>query len=1500
MDSENAVFGALNKLKFSNGSSLIQDVAGEHILDTAILNYARLRTADSLAAMVSAQAAIVDKVTQLRNEGTLATIQIAQGADIDLGYAAITVDRGFYTDEIGAGSFHLKSGATLTFSDIGSSGVSQLAIAQGGARRFLALTGEAGSRYVFDNNRGGGTYGRAGSAISNNGAALVTKADFTNNTAGTGSTVGTGGAIYNDGGMVLEDVAFTSNTARNNGTGGAIYNNGAMSITNGTFEGNNAGSGGAIHNYNSWSSVDFYTPALVLTDVDFRNNIAANKGGAISAQVGTVTTIRVSEGKTTTYAGNTAGGNANSIHLYGGAVLNIDVAEGGMLDMQDPFSGDGTPGESYRTRIQKSGDGEWRLSGQNDLYESSSSSIYIGGGSLHLLTDTEIQLFTLLPGAPNSADRFTVAAGATLSSTGGNTIKATTITLSDGSKLKFDMTAANDTDALLTLSAKNDLVGTLGVGEVRITNYDSLAVGETYILATSNNGAVGTLGSLYLGNSSSAYVATRGDALYALATDADSKDLLLNVIAGNDDNVMLSWSNGAGNNIWSTSNANWSGTYSTFLDKDSVTFTAANAGSVAIENDVKVSDMKVTGGDYIFTGTGGITTDTTVMGGAVVSPEGKLALSGGSSVSFRNGANTWNGISVNDATLGFTNANQLGASEISFTGNGTLRADATGQTVANNVAIAGGKTTTVDTGAHNLVLAGAVGGSGGFAKDGTGKVTLSGAATYTGDTTINAGTLEVAGTLAGGAYAGKIANNGVLALNNTTAQTLSGAMSGTGNLVKSGAGELELSGASGGYSGAVSVTAGTLKLSTASAAGTGAITNNAVLDVAFAGTLANTVGGTGTLNKNNAGKVTIANDVSQRTVNLNAGEIALAGGKSVTASTAFNAATGTTVAVSAANGGNTLTAGTATFADGANLTADLTGAAAGSTALTLGPSTALVIAAGDTLNINTTYTGSVSGTDNVIATGGATVDFTGKYNGLVNGGTPGIPTPNARYGSTSYDTATIGKLLLIAAGIDIARDATWTNAAGDGQWNEISANWNLSGSALHVFKNGDTAIFGDAGAGSVAVGTGLTVAAMTVNNSSGNDYTFTGSGIGLSGATGTFMKTGTGTVTFNQNAANAFTSASLEGGRTNLAANNAGALGTGTVTFKNNAQLGLADGLALANNIALDAGGGTLAVDAGTVVASGILSGSGPLNKTGAGALELSASSNDYTGSVAVTSGTLKLSAANAAGTGSLANNATVDAAFAGRLANEVTGTGVFNKTAAGDLTLEKDMTQGTVNLNAGSLTLTGGNTLTATTAFNAAAGTTIAVSAANGGNTIAGGAATFADGTTLEADMTGAAAGATALTFSPATTLSINGTIDVDATFTGALNGHLYHHRYRRHHVRLRRQIQRLGERDRLRRAGPQCPLRRLRLRRHQPRQTCPDRLRRRHQPGRHLDECIGRRRLERNIQQLEPLRRVDPERLQERRQCDLRRCRFGHCGRRRRRLRGGDDGGQFGRCGE
>jgi len=122
----------------------------------------------------------------------------------------------------------------------------------------------------------------------------------------------------------------------------------------------------------------------------------------------------------------------------------------------------------------------------------------------------------------------------------------------------------------------------------------------------------------------------------------------------------------------------------------------------------------------------------------------------------------------------------------------------------------------IDTNGQNVTLATALTSSGAtFTKLGTGALYLTGVNTYTGGTTISAGYLELNTT---GRITGDVVNNGQLGFNQNADIVFTGAISGTGSVVKYANNNLTLT-ASNSYTGTTTISAGTLQIGNGGATG---------------------------------------------------------------------------------------------------------------------------------------------------------------------------------------------------------------------------------------------------------------------------------------------------------------------------------------------------------------------------------------------------------------------------------------------------------------------------------------------------------------------------------------------------------------------------------------------------------------------------------------------------------------------------------------------------------
>ncbi|EOJ6557597.1 autotransporter outer membrane beta-barrel domain-containing protein [Salmonella enterica subsp. enterica serovar Senftenberg] len=209
----------------------------------------------------------------------------------------------------------------------------------------------------------------------------------------------------------------------------------------------------------------------------------------------------------------------------------------------------------------------------------------------------------------------------------------------------------------------------------------------------------------------------------------------------------------------------------------------------------------------------------------------------------------WNGQSLTKTGAGTLILN----AENTYTG-GTTISD--GTLVANNVEALGTGNVT-DNATLELNTGGdfdnAISGSGQVVKSGDETLTLSGANSYTGGTTISGGTLVASNVEALGT--GDVTDNAVLELN--TGGDFDNAISGSGQVVKSGDETLTLSGANS-YTGGTLISGGTLVATSVEALGSGDVTDNAVLELNTGGTFDNAISGSGQVVKSGDKTLTLS------------------------------------------------------------------------------------------------------------------------------------------------------------------------------------------------------------------------------------------------------------------------------------------------------------------------------------------------------------------------------------------------------------------------------------------------------------------------------------------------------------------------------------------------------------------------------------------------------------------------------------------------------------------
>ncbi len=507
----------------------------------------------------------------------------------------------------------------------------------------------------------------------------------------------------------------------------------------------------------------------------------------------------------------------------------------------------------------------------------------------------------------------------------------------------------------------------------------------------------------------------------------------------------------------------------------------------------------------------------------------------------------------------------------------------------------------------------------------SGTLIVNGAMTAKGATVDSGTTLQIGngGTL--GAFNGNIVDNGTLTFNRSDAAAYGSVISGSGNVVKQGGGELTLSN-NNSYSGGTTIAEGTLTATAGGALGSGNIDNRAYLKLEAA----------------NAGDPFIVADLTTHS--------------------------GATVEIGA---GSTLQANTLTQQDGSTLTADLTA--------TSGPAIrAKNVNLDGTLNVASPASQEpIRSTDDLISLALIESDnaISGDFDGITINGNAMNPDAfitvvgQKNVNDTHYDlvetltwyadrdNAAIdahGTFNLADADDSFTVNTVLENVDANSGWNGQSLTKTGAGTLIlnaeNTYTGGTTISDGTLVATNVeALGTGNVTDNATLELNTGGDFDNAISG------SGQVVKSGDETLTLS--GANSYTGGTLISGGT-LVASNVEALGTGDVT--DNATLELNTGGDFDNAI----------------------SGSGQVVKSGDETLTLSGT-NTYTGGTLISGGTLVASNVEALGSGNIDNYASLQLNASGQFVtanltthdNATTAIGAGSALRANTLTQEANST---------------------------------------------------------------------------------------------------------------------------------------------------------------------------------------------------------------------------------
>jgi autotransporter-associated beta strand protein len=1139
----------------------------------------------------------------------------------------------------------------------------------------------------------GGTWGIINTQTLRNGAMIAAGAALRYDDLDATNGGSVTGAIVNNGTLIYNRTRNLQTSAAMSGTGGLqLINTGNLTLTTA----------------NSYSGDTVITSGMLRTGL-LDNSFSASSAVTIGAD-GTLDLNGVDTSGSSSQVGynQTIGNLSGSGTVDTGRITGATLTTGG-LGGDTTFSGV----VAYAGGITKVGSGTMTLSGQN----SATGLLTVNGGGVALSGrwsgNVTMAAGTSLSGA-GRINGVLDASGATIAPGNGGVGTLTTggLILSAGSVLNYDLAAPGTGDRIqvngdLTLDGTLNVadVGGFGEGVYRLVNYTGALTDNGLLIGGVPAGANGSLMTIQTS------VATQVNLVYGTpaattiqfwdGTD-NSGDGVVQGGSGSWTNSFPNWTDAA-----ATNNSGWAGAFGVFQGA---------AGVVTVDDAILLSGAQfMTDGYEIATGTGTLTTNTaltnirvdpgltatistgiTGSGGLLKNDAGTLILSGANN--YAGATNIQGGIVValNGGALPAT-------SNVSVASGAALdiRADQTvgGLNGAGNVLL-GANLTTGGLNAGDS-FSGAASGVGGLTKTGTGTLTLGGANAYLGGTQVNAGTLQLDGSVAG-------------TVNVASGATLSGSGSAVGIVTIADGAHLAAGGA-----GAGTFTAGGLVLSSGSVLDMGLGAPNVAGvsdriqvngDLTLDGTLNVTdLGGfgvgvyrlvdyTGTLTNNgltigtlpagaNAPHINLQTAVGQQ-VNLvydnivpeiqfwdGAGTIAngaVGGGSGSWTSTGTNWTDANGTANDSWGGRFAVFQGAA-----GSVTVDGTISVTGMQFMTSG----YMIAAG---------TGSLSLADaqtnirvdpGVSATISAGITGTGGINKL-DTGTLILGGANNYAGATTIAGGTL------RAGVGGALPAGTTVTIAAGATLDLAASQTVASLA---------------GAGSVT----LTSGSLTTGGGN-TDTRYAGMITGSGGLT----KAGTGVFTLA--GANSYAGATtISAGTLRL---DGGTIGSGALsvaagaTFDVNSAIASVSGLSGAGRILL--GSGSLTANTSTTSSfTGVISGTGSFAKAGTGTLTLGAA-NTYSGGTIVAGGTLTAGIANAFGTGAL----TVTAPGAVNLANFATTVGglagdgnialgsailTVNNTGA---TAYSGVLSGTGRLikgGTGTLTLNGVNTYTGSTTIN-------------------------------------------------------------------------------------------------------------------------------------------------------------------------------------------------------
>lgn len=532
-----------------------------------------------------------------------------------------------------------------------------------------------------------------------------------------------------------------------------------------------------------------------------------------------------------------------SLSGAGNVMLGDKTLSLGNLALDDTISGI-ISGDSGN--LVKIGDGTLTLTGDNTWTGTTSVDegvLLVNGNQAAATGDVTVKAGAtlggngIIGGAVNVADNGHITAGSTLNSVGKLTTGA--LTLNELSQLDYQFGQAYTPGGAFNdlINVNGDLVldgklnietspgGSFDVGVYRVINYSGTLTNNVMDIANAPTAA----DSLYVQTSVNNQVNLVNHGGLTLrfwdGTGGENGELKNNGVINGGDGI---WQSSHGNDNWTTDESTPEGALNApFTDAAFAVFQGV-AGNVTVDNslgDVIISGAQFATDGYRIAGDA-ITTDTantlirvgdgTVDGaGYIATIDSEIRGTGGVNKSdlgtlILTGENSYSGgTTITAGTLQVSGDKNLGAANTGITFNGgTLKYGDAFNTARQVTLESGGGT--FDTNGFNVELLTDVEGSGQLTKTGQGTLTLTLDTTYTGGTHVVQGTLQLGNGGEIGSVQGDIIADGILDVKRCNSYTLSGNISGEGQLHHTGSGITTLEGANS-YKGATLVANGVLQ-----------------------------------------------------------------------------------------------------------------------------------------------------------------------------------------------------------------------------------------------------------------------------------------------------------------------------------------------------------------------------------------------------------------------------------------------------------------------------------------------------------------------------------------------------------------------------------------------------------------------------------------------------------------------------------------------------------------